>query len=128
MDQTQQMPPGLMDALMSAGGGPAAPPAPAGGPAGPEPATIDVTPPGGGNGPQDTGGPADTAAQHLQDAIDSAQAALQGEPDSAISAKLAKIVQELYAVQADAQDSHISAMGGNPKDMRAMHRASGYSG
>ena len=130
-DQAGQMPPGLMDALMSGGGAPpGAPPDATGAPPGGEPSQITVTPPdsGGGQGPQDTGGPADSAAQHLQDAIDSAQAALQGEPDSAISAKLAKIVQELYAVQADAQDSHISAMGGNPKDMRAMHRASGYQG
>lgn len=116
-DQTQQLPPGLMDALMGGGG---APPGPAAPPDQAEPDTIQV----GGGGAEN--GQADDPSQHLQDAIDSAQAALQGEPDSAASAKLAKIVQELYAVQAEIQDSHMSAMGANPKDMWAMHRANGY--
>jgi hypothetical protein len=105
-----------MDALSSAG------PAPDPNAAGPD--SIDVTPPdAAGAGP--SGGSDLTPAEHLQNAIDEAQAALQAEPDSGHSAKLAKVVQELYAIQADQQDSHMSAMGAEPKKMRAMHRAGG---
>lgn len=103
---TNDMLPGLMDAL--SGGAPSGPPD-----------SIDVTPP-------DSQGSSDmTPEEHLQAAIDHAQAAQQAEPDSAYSATLSKVVHELYKIQSDQQDGHINAMGGKPKEMRAMHRAYG---
>lgn len=121
------MPPGLMDALSGAGGDPNAPPN-----------VIDVTHAADQGLPPDVAGPGDnpdastpadqpqmSPADHLQAAIEHAQAALHAEPDSADSAKLAKIVQSLYAIQADQQDSHMQAMGGKPKEMRALGKAYG---
>src|SRR5512132_3569959 len=48
------------------------------------------------------------------------------EPDDAMSAQLADIVAKLYKLLADEQDTQMKALGGDPKQLRAMGKA--YSG
>lgn len=64
-------------------------------------------------------------ADHLRAAIEHAQAALVDEPDDADSQALAKVVQALYQILSSRQDAEAQAMGGNPKQMRAMRRSYG---
>lgn len=75
-----------------------------GAPAGPAPAAPQG--PGGGGG--------GAVLDHLRQAIEHAQAALQAEPDDVDSQQLAKIVQGLYAVLAGRQKEQESAMGMTP--------------
>lgn len=56
-------------------------------------------------------------------AIEALQEAMQNEDDTAASATLAKVIQELYKLTSGQEDAAMSAMGGNPKTMRAMQRA-----
>jgi hypothetical protein len=84
----------------------AAPAGPPPGPVGPPP---PVGPPQGGPG---AGGSA--VIDHLRQAIDHAQAALNAEPDDVDSQNLAKIVQGLYAILAGRQKEQESAMGMTP--------------
>ncbi len=101
--QEQAAPPPELMAMLGGGGG-----APSGPPPeqdlGPEPA------------------PQASAVDHLRQAIEHAQAALQLEPDDADSQNLAKVVQGLYAILAGRQKEHESLMGGG--NMRALSRAS----
>jgi hypothetical protein len=55
--------------------------------------------------------------------IQALEAITSKEPDDAKSAQLAKIVADLYKLLADEQDAKMSAMGGNPKQLRAVARA-----
>jgi hypothetical protein len=63
--------------------------------------------------------------EHLRAAIEHAQAALTDEPDDADSAQLAKIVQGLYSILSQRQDSEDRAAGGDPKQLRMLRRSYG---
>lgn len=56
--------------------------------------------------------------------IQALEAITRDESDDAKSAQLAKIVADLYKLLADEQDAQMKAMGGDPRSLRAMSRAS----
>lgn len=57
--------------------------------------------------------------------IEALQVIVQKEPDDAKSAELAAIVAKLYKLLADEQDTQMKMLGGDPRQMRQMARASG---
>lgn len=81
-----------------------------------EPDEIDVVPP-------DAGGGEQSDEELITSAIEALQQAMQNASDDADSAELAKVVQTLYRLKAGNQDAAMQAMGGNPKQMRAMQKA-----
>ena len=83
-----------------------------------------MAPPGGmeammGQGPPQ--GPSEDPLEHLRQAIEHAQAALQAEPDDADSQALAKVIQGLYAILANRQKEQQQLMGGG--NLKALSRA-----
>ena len=70
-------------------------------------------------GPQ--GPPEEDPLEHLRQAIEHAQAALQSEPDDADSQALAKVIQGLYAILANRQKEQEQLMGGG--NLKALSRA-----
>ena len=78
-----------------------------------EPDEIDVTPAEEEESDEDL----------VRTAIQALEQAMQNESDDADSAVLAKVVQELYKLTSGQQDAAMNAMGGNPKQMRAMQKA-----
>ena len=96
-------PPGLAE-LFGGGGGP--------------PDTIQVSP-GGGMGEEESD------EDLVRTAIEALEEAMHNESDDADSAVLAKVVQELYKLTAGQQDAAIQAMGGQPKQTRALQKAYG---
>ena len=61
-------------------------------------------------------------------AIDTIQKLVDREPDDSKSAVLAKILADLYKAVSDEQDTQMKMMGGDPKQMRQMAKASGGDG
>jgi len=76
---------------------------------------------GGGAPQQDQQPDGDAAIDHLRQAIEHAQAALQLEPDDADSQMLAKVVQGLYQILAQRQKEHEQLLGGS--NIRALSRS-----
>jgi hypothetical protein len=86
---------------------------------------------GGGVGPEgDAGGMADSGGLDPDEkqVIQLLEQITSNEPDDAKSAQLAKIVADLYKLLADEQDTQIKALGGDPKQMRAMGKAYAQQG
>jgi hypothetical protein len=65
-----------------------------------------------------------TAVDHLRQAIEHAQMAMQAEPDDQISRELSKAVQVLYGITALLQKEQEAAMGTTPA-IKAMGRGYG---
>ena len=88
--------------------------------AGPEmaPDEIDVQ-------PDDGGENSESDEDLVRTAIEALQKAMQNESDDADSQQLADIVQRLYKLTAGQQDAAIQAMGGQPKQARALQKAYG---
>jgi predicted phage gp36 major capsid-like protein len=83
-----------------------------------EPDEIDVTPPG-------MEEEEESDADLLRVAIEALEKAQRNESDDADSATLAKIVHELYKLTSGQQDAEVAAMGGKPKETRALQRVYG---
>lgn len=61
----------------------------------------------------------------IRSAIESLQEAMGNEADDANSAGLAEIITKLYKLTSGQQDAAIQAMGGQPKQTRALQKAYG---
>lgn len=61
----------------------------------------------------------------VSEAIKLLEQAIPLESDSADSKALSKALADLYAVVSSREDASMTAMGGNPKQLRSMARASG---
>ena len=86
-----------------------------------EPDEIDVTPHGAADEEPDSG--IDPDEQAILDAL---QDLIRKNTDADYQAKVGKIAADLAKVMADNENADMSAMGGNPKQMRAMNKA--YAG
>ena len=108
-------PPGLYEALQGAQGG--IPPQGMG-----QMQAVGQMPPGGMESQGDPGqGQGSAAVEHLRQAIEHAQAALQAEPDDADSQMLAKVIQGLYGILSNRQKEQEQLLGGG--NLRALSRS-----
>jgi isopentenyl phosphate kinase len=75
--------------------------------------------------PQEGGG---GAVEHLRQAIEHAQMAMQGEEDDQFSSEIAKAVQTLYKIMATLQKEGEAAMGVTPQHKFMARQQSGGGG
>lgn len=95
------------------------------------PEEIQIPPQGGGGGdpmggPPAAGGDAggDPGPEEYKAAIDTLQDLLTRETDNQLSAELSALINKMYSLVAGQEDIEMKMMGGDPKQLRGVQRAS----